>query len=419
VNPEFGTLADLQTLIDEAHNRGMAVMLDWVANHTSWDHEWISNKSWYEQDASGNIVSPSPGWTDVAQLNFANDDMRNALIHAMKYWVFTANCDGFRCDYSDGPPADFWKQAIDTLRNINTHKLLMLAEGTRSDHFTSGFNCTFGFRFYDRLKAIYSSNASVAGIDNIITFEYTGAGESNRVVHYTTNHDVNSTGTPLEWFDGKSGSMAAFVSAAYLKGVPMIYNGQEVGYPDPLSFLSASSLIDWSLNPAMVSEYTRIIAFYNSSNAIRKGILTSHHTADVCAFKKVYENDTVFVVVNLRNVSKSYTLPAGIANKQLYNAFTNEPIDLGSDLSLSAYEYRVYADSGAVIPVTGLTLSSGSETIAPDSTIQLIAALAPVNATYKSILWSSTDTTVASVSSTGLVTGISPGEAFIIGKNDS
>ncbi|MBL7110318.1 MAG: Ig-like domain-containing protein [Bacteroidales bacterium] len=418
VNPEFGSLADLQTLIEEAHNRGMAVMLDWVANHTSWDNAWISShKDWYKQDASGNIVSPSLGWTDVAQLNFANDDMRDAMISAMKYWVYTSNCDGFRCDYSDGPPADFWKQAIDSLRNIKTHKLLLLAEGARSDHFASGFNYTFGFRFYEQLKAIYSNNETVEGIDNIITSEYNDASESNRVVHYTTNHDVNSNGTPLDWFGEKSGSMAAFLVAAYMKGVPFIYNGQEVGYPDPLYFLTTNSLIDWNLNPAMVAEYSRIIEFYNSSNALRKGVLTSYNTADVCAFKRVYENDTVFVVANLRNVNKSYTFPTGIAYQKKYDAFSNEAIDLGSGISLSAYEYRVFADSGAVIPVTGLTVSSENETVDPEGTIQLYAIPAPVNATYKSILWSSTDTTVASVSSTGLVTGISPGTTLIIGKN--
>lgn len=419
VNPEFGTLTDLRALIDGAHSRGMAVMFDWVANHSSWDNAWInSHKDWYKQDASGNIVSPILGWTDVAQLNFDNHDMRLAMISAMKSWVFTANCDGFRCDYADGPPADFWKQTIDTLRNITTHKLLLLAEGARSDHFTSGFNYTFGFRFYDQLKAIYSSNTSVAGINSIVTNEYAGAAESNRVVHYLTNHDVNSTdGTPLDLFGGKTGSMAAFVAAAYMKGVPMIYDGQEVGYPQRLSMMGTNTLIDWSLNPAMVADYKRIIAFYNSSNALRKGVLTLNNTADVCAFKKVYENDTVFVVANLRNVSKSFTLPAGIANKQKYDAFTNEAINLGSGISLSAYEYKVFADRGAVIPVTGLTLSPETETIAANSTKQLFATLAPVNATYKSISWSSTDATVAFVSSNGLVTGISPGTAFIIGKN--
>jgi len=341
VNPEFGTLADLRALIEGAHSRGMAVMLDWVANHTAWDNAWISNKSWYMLDLSGNIVSPSMGWTDVAQLNFSNAEMRKAMIDAMKYWILTVNCDGFRCDYADGPPDDFWKQAIDSLRNISTHKLLLLAEGIRSSHFSSGFDYTFGFRFYGQMKTIYSANASVAGIDNILSAEYNGAAATKRVVHYLSNHDVNSNGTPLDWFGGKKGSMAAFVASAYIKGVPMIYNGQEVGYPFPLWYMSSASQVDWSLNPSMVAEYKKIIAFYNSSEAIRRGNLTTYHSADVCAFTKTSGTESVFVLSNLRNAAINYTLPSAFANSSMTDAMTGASVSLGTQLSLPAYTYLV------------------------------------------------------------------------------
>jgi uncharacterized protein YjdB/glycosidase len=418
VNTEFGTLDDLRNLVDEAHKRGMAVMFDWVANHTSWDNEWItSHKDWYKQDASGNILNPSLGWKDVAQLNFANQDMRIAMIDVMKYWVFTANIDGFRCDYADGPPADFWKQAIDSLRNISTHKLLIMAEGARTDHFASGFNYIFGFRFYDHLKSVYGTNASAAGINNVITSEYIGGKDLNRVVHYTTNHDVNSSGTPLEWFGGKDGSMAAFVTAAYVKGVPLIYDGQEVGYPDPVAFMNTRTLIDWSLNPSMLSEYTKIIELYNSSIALRRGVLTSFSTADICAIQKVFENDTVFVVANLRNAAKTFTFPVGMANKQLYDAFKNVAVVPGENISLSPYEYKVYVGNGAVIQVTGLSLGSESETFNPGSFMQIPALISPINATFRSVEWSSSDTTVAMVSSTGMISGISPGTTLIIAKS--
>ncbi|MBK8952657.1 MAG: alpha-amylase [Chitinophagaceae bacterium] len=239
VNAEFGNLSDLRAIVDGAHSRNMSVILDWVANHTAWDNAWISsNKSWYLQDAGGFVVSPpGMGWNDVAQLNFANADMRLAMIKAMKYWVYTANIDGFRCDYSDGPPVDFWKQAIDTLRNITTHKLLLLAEGSRSTNFSAGFDLNFGFGFFGQLKNIYSNGQPVLTLDDLNTTEYAGATAGKQVVRYITNHDVNgSDGTPLELFGGKTGSMAAFVVAAYMKSVPMIYNGQEVGTPVRLTF---------------------------------------------------------------------------------------------------------------------------------------------------------------------------------------
>ena len=120
VSPEYGTLNDLRKLTDEAHARGMAVIMDWVANHTAWDNPWIENKDWYTQNASGDIISP-PGtnWLDVADLNFSNLEMREAMVDAMKYWVFEANVDGYRCDYADGVPYAFWTRAINAVDSIN------------------------------------------------------------------------------------------------------------------------------------------------------------------------------------------------------------------------------------------------------------------------------------------------------------
>lgn len=341
ISAEFGTLTDLRTLVDGAHSRGMSVMLDWVANHTAWDHPWMSNKAWYKQDATGAVVSPN-GWTDVAQLNFSNSEMRKEMISAMKYWVYQANIDGFRCDYADGPPATFWKQAIDSLRNIKTHKLLMLAEGTRSDHYTAGFNFTFGFRYYDELKNVFSKGNSATNLYGFNSTEYAGATDVKRVVRYTTNHDVNSSdGTPLDLFGGTAGSMAAFVTAAYMKSVPMIYNGQEVGFPTRLTFPFTGTVINWNLNPGMVAEYKKLIALYNNSAAIRRGTLTTFSNASLCAFTKTYETETVFVVSNLRNNNVSYSLPSGVANTQWINALTYEIFPATTQIVLAPYQYLI------------------------------------------------------------------------------
>jgi glycosidase len=225
-------------LVDGAHKRKIAVLMDIVANHTSWDHPWINDKSWYELDSAGNIRYPR-NWRDVAQLNFKNNDMRLALIRSMKSWVYKANIDGFRCDYADGPPVDFWKQAIDTLKTIRTHRLLMLAEGSRPEHFSAGFDYNFGFGFFGNLKNIYRNNKSVRSIDTMNIRDFRGTTEDGQsIIRYLTNHDVNSSdGTPLDLFGGKRGSMAAFVVVAYMKGIPMIYNGQEIGTPFRLTSL--------------------------------------------------------------------------------------------------------------------------------------------------------------------------------------
>lgn len=342
INTEFGTLNDLRELVDRAHQKKMAVLLDWVGNHTSWDHAWISaHKDWYTQDSTGKIISPM-GWNDVAQLNFNNQNMRQAMISAMKYWVYATNIDGFRCDYADGPPADFWKQTIDTLKRIPAHHLLMLAEGKRAANYQAGFDYNFGFTFFESLERIYKRGKSVKVIDSLNIKNYEGATGDQQIVRYLTNHDVNgSNGSAVEIFGGQQGSMAAFVVVAYMKGVPMIYNGQEVGLPYRLVFPFTSAKVDWTLNPGVAAEYKKIIAFRNANPAIRRGKLTSYTTADICAFTKEESGKKVLVISNLRNKNIAFDIPAAVVGNGWKDAFTNAKTQLKGTLQMQPYSYIV------------------------------------------------------------------------------
>ena len=345
VNSEFGTLDELRTLVEEAHKRKMAVLFDWVANHTAWDNPWIANKAWYKQDAEGNIISPpNTGWNDVAALNYDNMDMRKAMIEAMKYWVYQANIDGYRCDAADFIPFDFWQQAIKSLRSIGSHKLLFFAEGKRSDQYTAGFDLKYGFSFYNNLvNRIYGTHQSVQSLDILNTTEYRDATGDDQVVRYISNHDVDqSEGSPLTTLDGKAGSVAAFVAAAYMKGVPLIYDGQEVGCPVKLSFFDKTTPIDWSTNPGMLEEYKRIIALRNSSNAIKRGRLQSFCTDDVCAFCKAKDGEEIFVVDNLRATASTFTVPAAMTGAHWKDAYTGEDASLPDKLDLQPFQYHVY-----------------------------------------------------------------------------
>lgn len=344
VNPEFGTLTDLRTLVDGAHARGLSVMLDWVPNHTSWDHAWITtHPDWYLRDAAGNIRSPpNTTYTDVAQLDFTNGAMRLAQIAALKSWVYTANVDGFRCDYGDFQPNDFWQQAVDTLRSIKRHKLLLLNEGTRSSNFAAGFDYNFGFNFYGALRRVYGQNEPATALNALNASEYAGATATQQVVRYTTNHDVNGAdGPPAALYGGQAGAMSAFVIAACLKGIPFVYNGQEAGMTTAIPFPFTTVKVQWGAHPAVQRAYQQLLAARAASPALRHGPPTSYSTADVCAFTKTAGSNRALVLVNVRSRPVQYPVPAALVHSTWTDALHGGPVRLASQYTLPAYGYVV------------------------------------------------------------------------------
>jgi glycosidase len=310
-----------------------------VADHSAWDNAWIANTSWYKQDGNGNIISPS-GFNDVAAFNFNSGPMRLAQISAMKYWILTANIDGYRCDDADGPPADFWTQAIDTLNKFTNRRLVLFAEGSQSAQFTAGFQMNNAFSFYSSLKSIFGGGTPASLFSTNLTENGTVPTGSFKI-RYSTNHDdTSSDGSEITIYGGTQGATAAFVLSAYMSGVPEIYNGQEVGNAVKINFFN-NTAIDWTINPAMTAEFKRIISIRANHEAIKTGNLTSYVDANVVAFEKVLGADDVLVLVNVRNTANTFSLPAGLQNSTWINAETKANITLSTSVTLQAYNYLI------------------------------------------------------------------------------
>jgi glycosidase len=343
VNPNYGTLTDLRNLVAAAHSLGMAVIMDWEANDTSWDNPWITaDPSWYEQDGSGNIIIP-PGtnYTDVAQLNFNVAAMRTAMIRDMKYWIFTANVDGYRCDYADNVPGDFWQQALDTLSNIKTHKLIYLAEGTSAAEINAGFQLGYAFSYYTTLSGIFGGTQAPSSLFTTNTTELNSIPATGTKLRYITNHDDASTvGSVLSIYNSKQGSLAAFVLAAYMDGVPLIYDSQEVGYPNPINFFEDVP-VDYTANPDMVAAYKQIIAFRAAHEAVKTGTLTQYNDPAIIAFGKVSGTDNVLILVNSQNSAQTYNVPVALQNTTWTNGLTGASVTLGGTYSFAAYGYLI------------------------------------------------------------------------------
>ena len=343
VEPEYGTLDDLRSLVKQAHSRDMAVIIDWVANHTSWDNEWIQNKSWYTQDAQGNIVPPEgTGWNDVADLNYDNADMRKAMIEVMKYWVHEANIDGFRCDAADMVPADFWKQAIDELRKFEGRTLLMLAEGNRTDHYASGFDMDYAWNFYTRLEQVYKGTNSISALYSTHDNEYNNVPEGKEKLRFTTNHDYSAyDGTPVTLLGGLNGSLSAFVLTATLGGSPLLYSTQEIGREALVPFFTPMA-INWNINPELLAEYKKIMSIYGMSEALRRGRLQTFAHADVACFYRLYQTSGALVAVNVRNRAVTFNLPTQFAGQSFTNAFDGTTAALPATVAMEPYQYNIW-----------------------------------------------------------------------------
>ena len=341
VNSAFGTLADLRTLVANAHSLGMAVILDWEANGTSWDNAWITNNpSWYIQ--SGGTIQQLSTYTDVAALDFSNQNMRLALIKAMKYWVFTANVDGYRCDFADNPPSDFWSQALDTLNTITTHKLIYLAEGTTSAEISSGFQLDYAFDYYGSIKSLFAGSSAPSSLFTTNATEISSIPASGTKLRYITNHDdASSDGSTITEYNGKQGALAAFAIVSYMGGVPLIYSSQEVGYPNSINFFN-NVLVDYTANPDMVAAYKQILAFRASHEAIKTGALTQYNDANIVAFEKTSGTDDVLVLVNTKNAAETFNIPAALQGTTWVNGYTGGSVTFSTQYTLQPYSYLAF-----------------------------------------------------------------------------
>ena len=344
IAPEFGTIDDFKHLAEVCHEHGMGIILDWVANHTAWDHPWVkAHPDWYTHDEKADtIIHPRPwDWYDVADLNYDNQDMRKAMIDAMKFWIVEVGIDGFRCDVADGVPADFWKEAINELRAAaGKRRILMLAEGKHSDNFSvGGFDMNYGWDYKDELVKVFKG----APADNLIKAdkaEYDSLPAGKMKLRFTTNHDHSTEATPCVEFTNDRGAMAAYVASIFPHGGALIYGSQEVGYPEPINFFKYVP-VDWTAKPEIFNEYKALIALYNEHAALRKGSMTAYPDKDVLVFEKKDAEERFLVVVNVRNEKKTIQTPKEWIGHETEDEMTDKKMKLEEKTTLEPFEYLI------------------------------------------------------------------------------
>ena len=240
INPEFGNAEDFKKLVDEAHKNGIYVILDWVANHTAWDHPWVKqHPDWYEQDKNGKMHSPYD-WSDVVALNFDNKEMRKQMIADMKYWLDDFKIDGFRCDMAHEVPTDFWNEAKPQL--ANGREIFMLAETEKPELLANdAFDAAYGWEIHHIMNDIAKGKKNVSAIDAYMDSIPKKWQADDYKLLFTSNHDENSwAGTEYERMGDAVETFAALTYT--LPGIPLIYNGQEEDFNRRLKFFVKDSI---------------------------------------------------------------------------------------------------------------------------------------------------------------------------------
>ena len=340
VNSSYGTLESLKSLVNKAHSMDMKVILDWIANHSSWDNNWITeHPDWYTKDANGNIISPAGmGWNDVADLNFNSKEMRAAMIDAMTYWVKEADIDGFRCDYADGVPADFWKEALDAVKTIDQDAVL-LAEASDEKLLDCGFQMLYGWDFQSKLVDVFAGKRTVEKLYESHKGEYKNLAEGKDRLRFSTNHDkAMNEASPITMYKGERGAMAAFVIAAYMGGIPLIYSSQEIGYAKTLSFFN-NTILDWNSNPSYTEEYQKVMRAYTESVEARGGEMTLYNTGNLVT---IYYQGGLMVTVNTTGADVQVKTPMERSGDKAVDMMTGKQENIPAALSLGAYEYKIW-----------------------------------------------------------------------------
>ena len=352
VNPDYGTDADFLALVKKAHSLDLKVILDWVPNHSGWDNPWTANKSWYHTDADGNIVPPNNDWTDVAWLNYKNQDMRRAMIDAMAYWVKSFDIDGFRADVAAGVPTDFWKQANTQLQAIKP--LFMLAEDQSVQSLLDdAFITNYNWELKDLMNAIAAGNKDRTNFEAMATNQTFTYPTRTFPMNFITNHDENSwSGTEFDRLGEAVPAMAALTFT--YPGIPLIYSGQEVGNTKRLAFFEKDLIADIDVPNATTAFYTKLtslksknVALWNNSTAQLVPITGNNNS--VIAYSRSSGSNKVLTVINASSSTQKVTLDLKKLNASYYLFTTGKLAKLKTTLTLTLkpWQYEIYSSKKA------------------------------------------------------------------------
>jgi 1,4-alpha-glucan branching enzyme len=368
-NPAYGTISDLKDFVSQAHDLNMEEWLDWVPNHTATDATWVTTHPEYYVKSGNGIMHPN-NYGDVYQLDYSNADLCKAMTDCLKFWIDQTDIDGYRCDYisSSYIPASYWQTTIPEIKGYKRGKTItflgeanIAGDATRLK--TVGFDYDYAWSFQTSLvrfgaSCVYTASLKT-NVDKLITAQSDIS--FGRMV-YLTNHDQNFNErekTLTDKYGDNRYPLTVLVGTAW--GMPLIYNGQEVGGNQALDYFHDTK-IDWT-NPDTKMYHTlrTLSALKHAVPAFQDGAtIDAHHTLtwltansqNVLAYTCQYGDSEALVVLNFGTTAvcasvsgitagdwslwlDSQTISQGVSRKQVTLSETN-------DFELEAKGYQVY-----------------------------------------------------------------------------
>ncbi len=339
INPEFGTINDFRELVKKSHENDMYVILDWVPNHTGWDHEWLKNHpEYYTQNEKGEIIHPEgTDWTDVADLNYSNLEMRKEMIADMKYWLTQEKVDGFRCDVAGSVPLGFWQESIPQLRKEKS--IFMLAEAWEPELMKEDlFDMVYGWDRHHTMNRMAKETNPVKNWNENMEKDIVRYERDDVLMTFVTNHDENSWNGTVSERMGKAAE-ALTVLSYVAPGMPLIYSGQEYNLDHRLKFFEKDSIPKKKKNMWYLLEKLGKLKANNSalnSDASYKSIIDD---GDVLVIEREKSGKKLIYIASLSNENQKIKLPY---SESFVDYLNEQEIQLKDEMiELAPWEYKI------------------------------------------------------------------------------
>lgn len=348
INPEFGTMQDFKDLVNEAHRLGMHVIIDWVANHTGWDHVWTkSNPEFYLHEPDGTFHIAS-GMDDIIELDYKNPEMRNAMIEAMKYWVKETNIDGFRCDLASWVEVDFWQQARRAVETVKPLFWLGEFDELENPEYGKVFDASYSWSWMHKTEDYYKKNLPLQDLRDLL-MKYSAVGDSSMRAWFTTNHDENSwNGTEYEKYGAIAKPLAVF--SATWNGVPLMYSGQELPNMKRLEFFEKDP-IAWNGTYPLNDFYKTLYQLKSTNPALRGGdaagqtfFVNTTANDKILAYLRKNGKDEVLVLLNMSKEAVNFSIEDAQVSGSFEEVFSGKTENLSqkSIFNMQKGDYLVF-----------------------------------------------------------------------------